>query len=237
LQRGEAGVVSFTEKEKAPSNPSNQSVKKDDKPTPLMLRIKDEVTPDDPSFRQAVLRAIRTKRQKLAREATNRKGCADTRRKEIERKLEYLKGIEEQECGTREPKHPSSRPSARELLFKTETPSADEILEAAAIQQLLRLKKPASKKAALIFAKLSKLDPARWWGEDGKDDEYYKDKIARCEARHNPRIERTRERIDYGDIAKIKFSEVDRVITENYFRSERLAKPLSISKVKHGKPL
>ncbi len=48
LQRGEAGVVSAPE-EKAPSN---QSVKKDDKPTPLVLRVKGDANPDDPSYQR-----------------------------------------------------------------------------------------------------------------------------------------------------------------------------------------
>ena len=99
-----------------------------------------------------------------------------------------------------------------------------EILEAAIIRQGLRLKK-----AHLIFAKLSKLDPARWWGEDDKDDEYYKDKIARCEARHNPKIEQARKRIEYGDIKELtegKWAKKDRIIAEHYFKSQRLKKPL-----------
>ena len=63
------------------------------------------------------------------------------RAKKIERELEDLKGIEYQECGTREPKHPScTRPSARELGFDSDAPSVDEILEGAIIQQDLRSK-------------------------------------------------------------------------------------------------
>jgi len=158
-------------------------------------------------------RAIRTLRQKLQREA-KAKRCTDARKWEIEQELSDLRGLDEQLCGTGKLKHPSSRPSARELGFKTETPSADEILEAATIQQLLRSKKPASNKVSLMLAKLAKKDPATW-GE-----------VAKAEALHNPRIERTRERIDYGDIAEIKYTEVDRVIAENYFKSLRLTKPL-----------
>ena len=153
------------------------------------------------------------------------RGGTAERREEIESELQDLKELEYQECGTREPKHPSyTRPSAREVGFDSDAPSVDEILEAAIIQQGLRLKK-----AHLIFAKLSKLDPARWWGEDDKDDEYYKDKIARCEARLNRKIERTRERIDFGDIREAtegKLAKVDRVIAENYFQSQKLRKPL-----------
>ena len=122
------------------------------------------------------------------------------------RELRDLKGIEEQECGTGEPKHPSARPSAIELGFATDTPSVDEILEAATIQRGLR-----SKKLHLILAKL---DPARW-GE-----------VAKCEAQYNPKIEQARKRIEYGDIAEIKWCNVDRVIAEHYFKSERLRKPL-----------
>ena len=194
--------------EKAPSNPSNQSVKKDDKPTPPVLRVKGGAKPDDPSFRRAVLRAIRTKRQKLAREA-NPKGCTDARRKEIEGELEDLKGLEYQECGTGEPKHPSVRPSARELGFSTDAPSVDEILEAATIQRGLRSKKPH-----LIFAKLAKLDPARW-GE-----------AAKREAQYNPKIERTRKRIGYRDIKEIKWTDADRTIAGHYFKSQIFGKPL-----------
>jgi hypothetical protein len=159
----------------------------------------------------ALLQRIRTLRQKLAREAKGAK-CTDNRRKEIEGELEDLKGLENQECGTGEPKHPSLRPAASELGFATAAPSVDEILEVAIIQQGLRLKKDH-----LIFAKLSKLAPARW-GE-----------VAKREVQYNPNIEQARKRIDYGDIkeaAKSKCAKVDGVIAENYFKSQRLRKPL-----------
>jgi hypothetical protein len=177
-----------------------------------VLRVKGDAKPDDPSYQRDVLRAIRTEGQKLAREA-NRKGCTDARRKEIEGELEDLKGLEYQGCGTGGPKHPSySRPSAEELRFETDTPSVDEILEAAIIQRGLR-----SKKLHLTFAKLAKLDPARW-GE-----------VAKREAQYNPKIERTSQRIKYGDIKKVdesKWTDVDRVIAGHYFKSQILKKPL-----------
>ena len=186
-------------------------MKKDDKPTATVLRIRGKANPDDPSYPSTVLRAIRTHRQKLAREA-RRKGCTDARRKEIESELQDLKELEYQECGTGEPKHPSVRPSARELSFATNAPSVDEILEAAIIQRGLR-----SKKLHLIFAKLAKLDPARWL------------EVTKRETQYNPKIERTRKRIEYGDIkeaAECKLSKLDRVIAGHYFKSQILGKPL-----------
>jgi hypothetical protein len=145
-----------------------------------------------------LLRRIRTLRQKLAREAKGAK-CTDNRRKEIEGELEDL--------------HPSyTRPSARELGFATDPPSVDEILEAATILRGLR-----SKELHLVFAKLAEKNPETW-GE-----------VAKREAVRNPKIERTRERIKFGDIkeaAESKWSNVDRVIAEHYFKSERLRKPL-----------
>jgi len=96
----------------------------------------------DKRCKAALRRAIKTQRQKLQREATQ-KACTAERRKEIETELQDLMGLQQQVCGTGEPpKHPSCRrPSARELGFETETPSADEILEAATIQRGLRLEK------------------------------------------------------------------------------------------------
>ena len=85
----------------------------------------------------------------------------------------------------------------------------DEILEAETIQRGLRSKKPH-----LIFAKLAKLDPARW-GE-----------AAKREAQYNPKIERTRERIGYRDIKEIKWTDADRAIAEHYFKSQIFGKPL-----------
>jgi hypothetical protein len=161
----------------------------------------------------ALLRRIRTLRQKLGREA-NGKECTAERREEIESELEDLKGLEAQKCGTGEPRRPSARPSARGLGFEKETdrPSANEILEAATIQLGLRSKKPH-----LIFSKLAEHDPARW-GE-----------AAKREAKHNPKIERARDRIKYRDIKKAggnKWPKLDRVIAENYFQSKTLKKPL-----------
>jgi hypothetical protein len=159
----------------------------------------------------AVLRRIRTLRQKLGREA-KQKGCTAERRKEIGSELQDLKELENQECGTGEPKHPSTRPSARELGFATDAPSVDEILEAGTIQRGLRLKK-----LHLVFAKLAKLNPARW-GE-----------AVKREAQYNPKIERTRERIVYGDIKEAvesKWFKPDRVIAGHYFKSQILGKPL-----------
>ena len=161
----------------------------------------------------AMLRVIRTRRQQLEREVTGKR-CTDERRQEIQNELQDLKGFEHQECCTGEPpKHPSCRrPSARELGFETETPSADEILEAATIQRGLRFEK-----GHLIFAKLAEKNLARW-GE-----------VAKREATHDPKIERTRERIGYGDvrgISKGKCALVDRVIAENYFQSNIIKKPL-----------
>jgi hypothetical protein len=127
--------------------------------------------------------------------------------------------MEYQECGTGEPKHPSyTRPSARELGFATDAPSVDEILEVAIIQQGLH-----SKKLHLIFAKLSELDPERWWSEDGED------KIAKREAVRNPRIEQAMKRIDYGDIKEAagkKCAGAYGVIARHYFKSLRLRQPL-----------
>ena len=91
---------------------------------------------------------------------------------EIEDQLQDLMGFEHQECGTGQPKHPSLRPSGRELGFETDTPSVEEILEAATIQRGLR-----SKKLHLMFAKLAKLDPARW------------SEAVKREAQYNPKIE------------------------------------------------
>ena len=135
--------------------------------------------------------------------------------KDIEGELQDLNELERQECGTGEPKHPSARPLASELGFK-DTPSATEILEAATIQRGLRLKKPH-----LIFAKLAKLDPASESGE-----------AAKLEAQYDPKIERTRKRIEYGDIKEAteikwpKLSKLDRLIAENYFESQKLKRPL-----------
>ena len=160
----------------------------------------------------ALLRRIRTLRQKLGREA-NGKECTAERREEIESELEDLKGLEAQKCGTGEPRRPSARPSAKGLGFvETDRPSANEILEAATIQLGLRSKKPH-----LIFSKLAEHDPARW-GE-----------AAKREAKHNPKIERARDRIKYRDIKKAggnKWPKLDRVIAENYFQSKTLKKPL-----------
>jgi hypothetical protein len=122
----------------------------------------------------AVLRAIQTRSQKLERrrqklkKEAKRKGCTDPHLTEIESELteidgelEDLKALKQQECGTGEPKHPSSRPTARELGFATDAPSVNEILEAAIIQQGLCLKR-GLKRDHLIFAKLAKLNPKRW---------------------------------------------------------------------------
>jgi hypothetical protein len=116
------------------------------------MRAKEDAQ-EQATQKASTLRRIRTRRQQLKREA-RQKRCATERREEIKRELQDLKGFEHQECGTGQPKHPSLRPSGRELGFETDTPSANEILEAATIQRGLRLKKPH-----LIFAKLAKLDP------------------------------------------------------------------------------
>ena len=76
----------------------------------------------------ALRREILTVRQKLNREA-RRKGCTVERKKEIAHELDDLLGLEHQECGRHPRKHPSTRPSASELRFKTDAPSVDEILE------------------------------------------------------------------------------------------------------------
>ena len=156
-------------------------------------------------------RRIKTRRQQLQREAKAGR-CTDARKGEIEQELSDLKGLEEQLCGRREPKHPSSRPSAEELGFDPKTLSADEILEVATIQRGLR-----AGKAHHIFAKLAEMNGDDW-GEE-----------ARQEAKHNPKIERTRKRIGFGDIKGIsegKLAAIDHVIAGNYFKSRRLTKPL-----------
>lgn len=85
----------------------------------------------------------------------------------------------------------------------------DEILKAANIQRGLR-----SKKLHLIFAKLAKLDPARW-GE-----------ALKREAQCNPKIERARERIEYRDIKQIKWTDADWAIAVHYFKSHIFGRPL-----------
>ena len=65
-----------------------------------------------------------------------------------------------------------------------------------------------------MFAKLAKLDPARW-GE-----------AVKREAQYDPKIERTRERIGYRDIKQIKWTDADRAIAEHYFKSHIFGKPL-----------
>ena len=61
------------------------------------------------------------------------------------------------------------------------------------------------------------MNPERW-GE-----------VAETEAKHYLKVERTRERISFGDITGIsdgELAKIDRKIAENYFRSERLPKGL-----------
>ena len=158
----------------------------------------------------ALHREILTVRQKLNREAS--KGCtAKRRKKKIAHELDILRRREFQECGTHLRKHPSTRPSAKELRFKTAAPSVDEILAAAAIQHHLHLKKPE-----LLIARLAENNP-EW------------DEIAKCEAQDNPKIEQARKRIKYGaikGIAEGKWSNTDRVIAGHYFKSPILKKPL-----------
>jgi hypothetical protein len=181
-------------------------------------RIAEEAK-EEATQKAARRRKIETRRQNLEREA-KRKGCTVARREEIGHELEDLKGIEEQECGSEPRKHPSCRrPSARELGFGTDAPSVGEILEAATIQQGLR-----SKKLHLMLAKLAEHNPKEWGGVAEREEQAVK-----REAKHNPRIERTRERIKYGEIKEVagsKLSNVDRVIAEHYFKSQRLRKPL-----------
>ena len=170
--------------------------------------------------RKATLRKdIRTYRKKLQREASL-KGCTPERKKEIKAVLEDLRGLEEQEFGSELRKHPSARrPSARELGFATDAPSVGEILERATIQQGLRSKKPH-----LMLAKLAEQNPKKWGGVAEREEQAVK-----REAKHNPRIERTRKRIKYGEIKEVagsKLSNVDREIAEHYFKSQRLRKPL-----------
>jgi hypothetical protein len=165
---------------------------------------------EDQRCKAAMLRAIRTRRQQLEREVRGRR-CSAERREEIKRELQNFKGIEHQECGTGKPKHPSLRPSGRELGFETDTPSVDEILEMATIQRGLRLEKPH-----LMFAKLAKKSPVIW-GEVTKRD---------------PKIGPAKKRIEFGDIKEVgeskrlELSKLDRLIAENYFESQKLEKPL-----------
>jgi hypothetical protein len=192
---GKTKTVQADDKESSRSRP--------DKLNQITLRLK-----PGGKYKEAVLRAIRTLRQKLAREA--KRGCSVERRKEIDNELKDLLRLEHQQCDTGPRKHPTcTRLSARDLGFATEAPSADEIFERAMIWRGL-----VSKKPHLMFAKLSEKDPARW-GE-----------VAKREAEYNPKIKRTRERIEFGDIAEIKWSDADRVIAQNYFQSKTLKLPL-----------
>ena len=125
----------------------------------------------------ATLRAIRTRRQQLEMEA-RQKRCSTERREEIKRELQDLKGFEQQECGTGEPNHPSARPSVKELGLATDTPSADEILKAAAIQRVPSrvgqhngdMRADSQTRAAMREERLKN----RWlklvaiWGDEGK---------------------------------------------------------------------
>jgi hypothetical protein len=194
-------------------------------------KIAKEAT-EEATQKAVLLRRIRTLRQKLTRGAKQNQ-CSAERRKEIKDELQNLKELERQECGTGVPKDPSTRPSARELGFDTDTPSADEILEEAIIRQGLR-----QGKVHLIFAKLAKLNGDKWGDVQTAKDKANraereikkrKPRPVECEAKLNRKIERTRERIDYGDIKEAtegKWPKLDRVIAENYFQSQKLEKPL-----------
>ena len=73
------------------------------------------------------------------------------------------------------------------------------------------------KSCHLIFAKLAKMDQRRW-GE-----------VAEREAQYNPKIEQARKRIDCRDIKEVamgKWFKLDCLIAENYFRRQKLGKPL-----------
>jgi hypothetical protein len=183
-------------------------VKKSNKSSVLSLRIKRDANPDDGSYERDFLLAIRALRRRLDRES-KRAGCSIKRRSEIEEQLEDLIRLEHQECGTGGiRKHPLSRPSARELGFTTDIPSADDIFERAIIQQGLH-----SGKAHLMFARLSRLSPGKW------------DEVVKSEALRGPK--RTRQRISCGDIeAKTNWTNVHHIVAENYFSSKRLRRPL-----------
>ena len=170
--------------------------------------------------RKASLRKdIRTYRQKLQREASL-KGCTPERKKEIKADLEDLRGLEEQEFGSELASIPLQGGHQQESL------ALPPMLQAWARSWRGRLSSQGlrSKKPHLMLAKLAEQYPKKWGGVAEREKQAVK-----REAKHNPRIERTRKRIKYGEIKEVagsKLSNVDREIAEHYFKSQRLRKPL-----------
>ena len=159
----------------------------------------------DKPAKAALLRSIRSKRQKLNRELL-RGETPKARKVQLRNELENLRLLEHQECGIEDPPR---RPTARELGFWRSAPSVKQIRERAVIHRSIDQEKFDS-----MLPKLASIDKDKWRIELSKEE------------KREPKVLAKRKRMDCCEISKEKLSEQERVVLENYFGKTRLSRPL-----------